>query len=270
MLAFAKQNGIPVRGHCIFWDSPDYQPKWVPSLSPEEIKDSAYKRLQSVVSRYSGQFVNWDVNNENLHFQYYEQILGANATDVFFEMANQLDPSTRMFMNEFNTLEWSGDALVQYVTKIQEIRNLYPNIPTGIGLESPNIPCVRAALDTLASAGVPIWLTELDVSVENGTELQASYLEQILREAHSHTAVEGIVLWAARNETGLDKLIDEWKPQISEGLTDSYGDFKTLLFHGDYDVTINHPSMNSTLSRRFEVTALETSVQNSEDTVVDV
>ncbi|KAI3867632.1 hypothetical protein MKW98_006009 [Papaver atlanticum] len=293
MLAFAKQNGIPVRGHCIFWDSPDYQPNWVPSLSPEEIKDAAYKRLQSVVSRYSGQFINWDVNNENLHFQYFEQILGANASDVFFQMANQLDPATRMFMNEFNTLEWSGDTAAspaQYVTKLQEIKNFYPNIPTGIGLEShfstPNIPYVRAALDTLASAGVPIWLTELDVSVENGTETQASYLEQILREAHSHTAVEGIVLWAARNETGcyrmcltdenynnlptgvvVDKLIDEWKPQISEGKSDSNGEFKTLLFHGDYDVTINHPSTNYTLSRRFEVKAPETSVQNSEDTI---
>ncbi|XP_026415817.1 uncharacterized protein LOC113311181 [Papaver somniferum] len=293
MLAFAKQNGIPVRGHCIFWDDPDYQPKWVPSLSPEEIKDAAYKRLQSVVSRYSGQFINWDVNNENLHFQYFEQILGANASDVFFQMANQLDPATRLFMNEFNTLEWSGDTSAspaQYVAKLQEIGNFYQG-PRGIGLEShfgtPNIPYVRAALDTLASAGVPIWLTELDVSVENGTEMQASYLEQILREAHSHTAVEGIVLWAARNETGcyrmcltdenynnlptgvvVDKLIDEWKPQISEGLTDSNGEFKTLLFHGHYDVAINHPSMNSTFSRRFEVTAPETSARNSEDTTI--
>ncbi|MCL7035874.1 hypothetical protein MKW94_026245 [Papaver nudicaule] len=292
MLAFAKENNIKVRGHCIFWDDPAYQPKWVPALPPAELKDAAYKRLQSVVSKYSGQFIGWDVNNENLHFQFYEQMLGANASDVFFQMANQLDPTTPMFMNEFNTLEWSGDTQAspaQYVAKIQEIRSFYQG-PIGIGLEShfsaPNIPYVRASLDLLATAGVPIWLTELDVSVNNNTDQQALYLEQILREAYAHPAVEGIVLWAARTAQGcyrmcltdenynnnlngavVDKLIEEWKPKRSEGKLDSYGEFKTSLFHGDYDVTIDHPSMNSTLYRTFEVTAPETSTQNSKDTI---
>ena len=36
-----------------------------------------------------------------------------------------------------------------------------------IGLEShfgvPNLPYIRASLDTLAAAGLPIWLTEVDV-----------------------------------------------------------------------------------------------------------
>ncbi|MCL7029736.1 hypothetical protein MKW94_027149 [Papaver nudicaule] len=292
MLAFAKENNIKVRGHYIFWDDPAYQPKWVPALPPAELKDAAYKRLQSVVSKYSGQFIGWDVNNENLHFQFYEQMLGANASDVFFQMANQLDPATTMFMNEFNTLEWSGDTQAspaQYVAKIQEIRSFYQG-PIGIGLEShfsaPNIPYVRASLDLLATAGVPIWLTELDVSVNNNTDQQALYLEQILREAYAHPAVEGIVLWAARTAQGcyrmcltdenynnnlngavVDKLIEEWKPKSSEGKLDSNGEFKTSLFHGDYDVTIDHPSMNSTLYRRFEVAAPEASTQNMEDTI---
>ncbi|KAI3867631.1 hypothetical protein MKW98_006008 [Papaver atlanticum] len=275
MLAFAKENGIPVRGHCIFWDDPIYQPKWVSSLSPAELKVAAYKRLQSVVSRYSGQFVAWDVNNENLHHQFFEQMLGANASDVFFKMAHQLDPTTRMFMNEFNTLEWSGDTVASFYDG-----------PTGIGLESHfitlNIPYVRATLDSFASTGLPIWLTELDVY---GTD-QVLHLEQILREAHAHPAVQGIVLWAARSAAGcfrmcltdekynnlptgdvVDKLINEWKPYSSEGKTDSNGEFKTLLFHGDYDVKIYHPSMNSTLTRRFEVTTPETSAQNLKNTV---
>ncbi|RZC46869.1 hypothetical protein C5167_039810 [Papaver somniferum] len=287
MLAFAKQNGISVRGHCIFWDDPYYQPEWVKSLSPAELKDAAYKRLQSVVSRYSGKFVGWDVNNENLHHQFFEQMLGANASDVFFQMAYQLDP-TRMFMNEYNTIEWSGETVAspaQYLTKLQEIRSFYKG-PTGIGVESHfitlNIPYVRAALDTLASAGVPIWLTELDVYSAD----QAFHLEQILREAHAHPAVQGIVLWAARTAAGcyrmcladekynnlptgdvVDKLINEWKPYSVDGEIGSDGEFKTSLFHGEYDLTIYHPSTNTTLNRMFKVAAPEISAQNLKDTV---
>ncbi|KAI3840340.1 hypothetical protein MKX03_019492, partial [Papaver bracteatum] len=243
-----KTNGISVRGHCIFWDDPYYQPEWVKSLSRAEMKDAAYKRLR-------GQFIGWDVNNENLHHHFFQQVLGANASDVFFQMAYQLDPTTRMFMNEYNTIEWSGETVAspaQFLTKLQDIRSFYKG-PTGIGLESHfitlKIPYVRAALDTLASAGVPIWLTELDVYSTD----QALHLEQILREAHAHPAVQGIVLWAARTAAGCYRMCED--------------EFKTWLIHGEYDVTINHPSTNSTLTRRFEVTAPETSASNLMGTV---
>jgi GH35 family endo-1,4-beta-xylanase len=41
MLKFAKQHGISVRGHNIFWDNPKYQPDWVKPLSLR-----IYKKLQ--------------------------------------------------------------------------------------------------------------------------------------------------------------------------------------------------------------------------------
>lgn len=171
MLAFATQNGIPVRGHTILWDDVQFQPSWVKSLQPAELKAAADKRLQSVVSRYAGKVIGWDVVNENLHFSFFENSLGANASAVFFQNAHQLDSKTTMFMNEFNTIEQSGDSKVTpalYLQKLKEIRSFKGNDgPTGIGLEGhfdkPNIPYMRASIDTLSAAGVPIWLTEVDV-----------------------------------------------------------------------------------------------------------
>ncbi|OUZ99553.1 Glycoside hydrolase [Macleaya cordata] len=292
MLRLAKQHGISVRGHNIFWDDAKYQPWWVKSLHPAELKAAADKRINSVVSRYAGQLTGWDVINENLHFSFFEDALGANASSVFFSRAHQLDFKTTMFLNDYNTIERSNDpkaSPAQYLRKLRQIWS-FPgnNGPTGIGLEghfdTPNIPYMRAAIDTLAAARVPIWLTEVDVGRSGN---QAKYLEQILREAHSHPAVHGIVLWAAWSPSGcwrmcltdnnfrnlptgdvVDKLINEWGPRkLVEGTTNSNGDFEISLFHGDYDVMINHPSMNSSITQSFKVTATETSQETTTTTL---
>ncbi|KAJ4980014.1 hypothetical protein NE237_010794 [Protea cynaroides] len=277
MLSLVKQNGISVRGHNVFWDEPKSQPNWVPSLSPDQLRQAAAKRIDSVMSRYKGQLIAWDVVNENLHNSFFEDKLGKDTSTSFYQRAHQLDSGTTLFLNEYNTIEDSRDGKstpANYLQKLREIQSQQTG-QIGIGLEShfkiPNIPYMRASLDVLAAANVPIWITELDVE---SNPSQAQYLEAILREAHAHPAINGIILWADWRPQGcykmcltdnnfsnlptgdvVDKLINEWKPKGNiVGLTDSNGTFEVSLFHGDYDVKLTHPSMNSTLSRSFKVT----------------
>lgn len=175
MVKFAKRNGISIRGHNIFWDDPKYQPEWVNSISPEDLRKAAQKRLKSVVSRYRGQLIAWDVVNENLHFSFFEDKLGdQNASAEYFSEAYQLDPTPIMFMNEYNTIEYCRDeksSVANYLKKLQEILQ-YPGnegISAGIGLQGrfgsgqPNLAYMRSSLDILGSTGLPIWLTEVDV-----------------------------------------------------------------------------------------------------------
>ncbi|KAJ4716143.1 endo-1,4-beta-xylanase-like [Melia azedarach] len=160
------------RGHNIFWDDPQRQPSWVKSLSPADLSKADDKRINSVMSRYKGQVIAWDVVNENLHFSSFESELGQNASGAFFNTAQRLDGAATLFMNEFNTIEESGDAAsspAKYLEKMREI-NEFPvknNIKLGIGLAAhfgkPNIPYMRSSIDTLAATGSPIWLTEVDV-----------------------------------------------------------------------------------------------------------
>ena len=49
MIQFAKQHGIAVRGHNVFWDDPKYQPGWLNSLSPSEFKKASMHRINSVM-----------------------------------------------------------------------------------------------------------------------------------------------------------------------------------------------------------------------------
>ncbi|XP_062106871.1 endo-1,4-beta-xylanase 5-like [Humulus lupulus] len=273
MVEFAQKHGISIRGHNIFWDNPIYQPYWVHSLSLDELRKAAARRIVSVVSKYRGKLIHWDVMNENLHFSFYEDKLGKTASAEYYKRAQQLDPQTTMFLNEYNTIEYSGDNAVtpaKYLKKIEEILS-YPgnaNLKLGIGLQGhftsnqPNIAYMRSALDTLGSAKFPIWLTE--VSVDN-TPNQAKYLEEILREGYAHPAVQGIIMFAGPAYAGfnstvladqnfkntpagdvVDKLIQEWKSGADqETRTDGQGFIDVSLSHGDYDLTVKHPFTNS-------------------------
>ena len=49
-------------------------------------------------------------------------------------------------------------------------------------------------LDTLASVGVPLWTTELDVTHPD-ENIRADWYEKALRALYGHPAIEGILLW---------------------------------------------------------------------------
>ncbi|XP_056163516.1 endo-1,4-beta-xylanase 5-like isoform X2 [Syzygium oleosum] len=281
MVRFAQGNDISIRGHNVFWDNQKYQPDWVKTLSPDDLRKAAEKRINSVVSRYAGELIAWDVVNENLHFSFFEDNLGENASSMYYSMAYELDPTPRMFLNEYNTIEYSGDEKASpgnYKKRLEEIFS-YPgneDILAGIGVQGhfgsgqPNLAYMRSSLDILATTGVPIWLTE--VSVEPGAN-QAQYLEEVLREAYSHPAVEGIIMFAGPAYAGfntpaltdmnfdntpagdvVDELIEEWKSEDLRDRADDGGFFSTSLLHGEYEITITDPITNCSSTSRFEVT----------------
>ncbi|CAN7132736.1 unnamed protein product [Brassica rapa subsp. narinosa] len=284
MVRLFKQHGIAIRGHHIILDDPKYQPSWVTALNGPDLYNAVKRRVDSVVSRYKGQLASWDVVNENLHFSFFENKMGPKVSYNVFEQAHAVDPTTTMFMNEFNTLEQPGDAVsspARYLQKLRELQSIRVpgNISLGIGLEShffntPNIPYMRSALDTLGATGLPIWLTEVDVAAP--PNVQANYFEQVLREGHAHPKVTGMVTWSGYNPRGcfrmcltdgnfrnlptgdvVDKLLREWGGLRGKttGLTDADGYFEASLFHGDYDLSIAHPLTNSTASHSFKLTS---------------
>ncbi|TYH94138.1 hypothetical protein ES332_A12G020300v1 [Gossypium tomentosum] len=280
IMTLMKQHNIAVRGHNIFWDDPHYQPNWVPSLQPNDLSAAANKRINSIMTKYKGQVIGWDVVNENLHFNFFESKLGPDAAATFYKMAAGIDHSIPLFMNEFNTLEQKGDAASTPAKYLEKLKNIQTFMGAeakrmAIGLEChfdvPSLPYIRSSLDTLAATNLPIWLTEIDV--KSGPS-QAMYLEQVLR-GHSHPGVSGMIIWSAWKPNGcyrmcltdnnfknlatgdvVDKLLKEWGIKATvEAKTDAAGFFKASLFHGEYEVKISDPveAANSSVSQRFKV-----------------
>ncbi|XP_044970779.1 endo-1,4-beta-xylanase 5-like [Hordeum vulgare subsp. vulgare] len=292
MLALAQRHGIKVRGHNVFWDTNNTQMAWVNPLSADELKAAMQKRLSSLVTRYAGKVIAWDVVNENLHGQFYESRLGPNVSAELYQQVAKIDTNATLFMNEYDTLEWALDVTAmasKYAAKMEQIRS-YPGndgIKLAVGLEShfetPNIPYMRATLDMLAQLKVPIWLTEVDVSPKT-RPYQVEYLEDVLREGYGHPNVEGMVLWAAWHKHGcwvmcltdnnftnlptgnvVDKLIDEWKTHPVAATTDAHGVAELDLVHGEYRFTVTHPSLESPMAHTLTVDASSSALEHAID-----
>ncbi|XP_047321174.1 endo-1,4-beta-xylanase 5-like [Impatiens glandulifera] len=283
MLIFAKKHHVSVRGHNVFWENPKLQPSWFTTLPVDKFRKAVDGRIHSLVKRYAGRLLAWDAINENLHYHFYGTKLGNNANAILLNKINKVDPKTVLFINDYGTIENERDHPVtpdRYIRKIREVRDGGYHGPLGIGLEghftgAPNLAFMRAALDKLGATGLPIWLTEVDVTGHN----QAQNLDQILREAHAHPKVSGIIIWAAWNPdvnpgtcyrmcltddnfrnlpTGdvVDKIIWDWGKEPAVGPTDAEGYFEVGLFHGDYEVTVMHPDMkNGSVTKTIKVTS---------------
>ncbi|GAA0166721.1 metalloprotease [Lithospermum erythrorhizon] len=276
MLELTRRHNVAVRGHNVFWEDPNYQSWWLKSLSPPQLSAATLKRINSLVRRYSGKVIHWDVDNENLHSSFFTSKLGKEVSARFFKVVNYIDRHGIPFLNEFNTIETPSDQAVappKYLDKINELRGQGYTGPLGIGLqghfEVPNLAYMRSGIDQLASTKLPIWITELDVK---SNQNQAVVLEQVMREAHAHPAIGGIIVWSAWRPEGcyrmcltdnnfrnlptgdvVDKLLKEFGASVVQGTTNDDGYFEVNLFHGDYHVEINHPMSTNSTIKKFKV-----------------
>ncbi|KAL2894927.1 Anti-sigma-I factor RsgI6 [Bienertia sinuspersici] len=261
MLDLCQKNNIQARGHCIFWEVENTVQPWIKSLSKSDLMTAVQNRLTSLLTRYKGKFRHYDVNNEMLHGSFYQDRLGKDIRANMFKIANKLDPSALLFVNDYH-IEDGDDPRSSPEKYIEQVLNLQvQGAPVGgVGIQghidSPVGSIVCSALEKLGILGLPLWFTELDFSSIN-EHVRADDLEVMLREAYAHPAVEGIMLWGfwelfmsrenshlvnaegEINEAGRRylKLKHEWLTR-AHGHIDEQDQFCFRGFHGTYEVEI--------------------------------
>lgn len=205
MLQFAKTNKLTVRGQNVVCDDVKYQRPWLKELGPEDMKAAVLKRVNSLVTRYKGQLAHWDVVNENMHYYYFSNLDPGKFSSNIFKLVHQLDPTSLPFLNDFGSIEacdYDDPAMPSdYLDKIAEIRTGGYSGPLGIGVQGhffkfkPNLPYARAAIDILASTGLPLWITEFDVNLNVNTVIiliQPPSLYYLVKIIYSITVSENI------------------------------------------------------------------------------
>ncbi|XP_060211689.1 endo-1,4-beta-xylanase 4-like [Lycium barbarum] len=150
-----------VRGHCIVWENRDQLPTWLRTLPPPLLSAAIERIFSSIIPRFQGQVMHWDVDNENMHFNFLVSQLGVNTSAYFYRKAHDMDGYAVMFLNEFGTIETPDDNVAnpaKYLAKIKEIQSMGYDGPLGMGLQghfgTPNIPYMRSALDMLKTADI--------------------------------------------------------------------------------------------------------------------
>ena len=287
ILAWARQKGIAMRGHCIFWGVPNHVQDWLKALSDPEFKIAVAQRGRSIAARYRDQFAEYDFNNEMMHANYYEQRFGLEFTRQMALSVKDGDPNARLFVNDYDVL--TGNRLADYVQHIQRL--LDAGVPiSGIGVQghlhgdSFDAAALQNALDTLAQFKMPIRITEFNFPGQRSkyytgdrraemppTEEQAKAeaLKQYYRICFAHPSVTGIMMWGfweganwipqsslyKRDWTPLpaakayeDLVLNQWWTRWS-GTANAEGWAIVPAFYGTHKVTVNDKEIIVTLTK---------------------
>ena len=223
ILNWTEKNNIPLRGHNLFWGivrSPNtgqqYVQQWVMDLSDEELRQRIKDRAELITKKYKGRFAEYDMNNEMIHGNYYEDRLGREITKLMAEWAHNGDPEAKLWLNDYDILipkqeSPLGIGLPEYLAQIRNLLN--QGIPiAGIGvqghshLETFDRQYLRDALDSLAQFNLPLRVTEFNMPgmrskyrnmqlTPEQEEAKAREMADYFRICFAHPAVTGILLW---------------------------------------------------------------------------
>ncbi|EDY84439.1 Glycosyl hydrolase family 10 protein [Verrucomicrobiia bacterium DG1235] len=213
---FAKENGYKFRMHILIWGA--QQPGWINDLSPEEQLVEIEEWISAVAERYPD--IDYlEVVNEPLHqapdggdtgvvsgrANYIAALGGEGETGwdwliESFRLARKYFPDTPLVINDYGIIG-SAQAVDDYLEIVDLL--MAEDLIDVISFQAHAFSTRTSAavmeqnLDTLASRGLPIMVTEMDV--DGATDLaQLSDYKKIFPVFWEHPAVIGVTLWGFR------------------------------------------------------------------------
>ncbi|MDL2305908.1 endo-1,4-beta-xylanase [Bacteroides sp. OttesenSCG-928-D19] len=177
LVNLGTENNIVVTGHCLIWHS--QLPKWFchdekgELVSPEVLKERMKQHITTVVGRYKGRILGWDVVNEAINDDGswrdspFYQILGEEYIYLAFQYAHEADPEAELYYNDYN--EWhlgKRNTIVEMVKNLKErgLRIDAIGMQGHLGMDYPSLEEYQATIDQFAEAGVKAMITEFDLS----------------------------------------------------------------------------------------------------------
>jgi len=212
MLAWTDAQGIPLRGHNIYWGIEKFVPGWLKELDDAELRKTLEARARDVGRRYRGRFAEYDLNNEMIHGNYFAERLGERITLDMARWVKAQDPGAKLYLNDYDIT--TGRKLDAYVKHIEALRAM--EVPfDGIGVqghlhaETFDRGELQRSLDELAKFGLPIRVTEFNVPGQRSKyyekrempitaeeeKAKARELADFYRICFAHPAVEGVLMW---------------------------------------------------------------------------
>ncbi|XP_033749066.1 anti-sigma-I factor RsgI6-like [Pecten maximus] len=194
-----RSRGIKIRGHNMYWAADQSVPKWLSPMSEQQLLQAMHTHLNDMISHTRGKLEHWDVNNEDIHGNYFARHLdNPNITQDMFQWMHQAEPGVKLFLNDFNVVSshFSTTAYKEHVRRFKDA-----GMPIyGAGIQShfktsnQDMTTVEYRLNKIAETGLPLWITELTVDDHNEAN-KADQLENLLTLYFSHPLVEGVLLW---------------------------------------------------------------------------
>lgn len=220
MVDWCEKNGLKVWGHTLAWHA--QTPAWffqavnpktveaqparrqgggfdpnAPRLSMDKMWENSIKgdlaskkvalerlenHIKTVVGRYKGRIIGWDVFNESIidggdglteglrNFSWYK-VAGPEVLTKAFKWAHQADPKAKLYYNDYNIEQGAVENKGKHASSMLLLKRLIKEgAPiTGVGIQGhwhldTNLADVEKAIENYASLGLKVSITELDVT----------------------------------------------------------------------------------------------------------
>lgn len=178
---FAKANNMKVRGHPLVWHHS--LPRWLwmneAKFTRDELMAILRDHIHTLVSRYQGEAVAWDVVSEainrdgSLRDTLWLRNIGPEYIDLAYRWAHEADPEARLFYSDYGNEEEGPkpDAVYNLVRGL-----LQRGVPIhGVGFqthrnlkEPPKVNLIAQTMKRYRDLGVEVQFTELDVQIVEG------------------------------------------------------------------------------------------------------
>ncbi len=175
---FGVKNNMTVIGLPLIWHS--QLSKWFcvdqqgNNVSPEVLKQRMKDHITTVVTRYKGCILGWDVVNEAFEddgsyrkSKFYE-ILGEEFIPLAFQYAHEADPYAELYYNDYSMANpGKRDAVVALVGQLKErgLRIDAVGMQGHLMMNYPTIQAFEESMLALAATGVKVMITELDLTI---------------------------------------------------------------------------------------------------------
>lgn len=175
---YCEQNGLTPTGHCLVWHS--QAPKWlfIDDGGRPVSREVLIRRLQShiatVVGRYRGRILGWDVVNEafeddgSYRRSPLYNIIGEDFIEIAFRAAHEADPQAELYYNDFSMSKpGKREAVCRLVRQLKAkgLRIDAVGMQSHNGMDYPDLADYEQSIDAFAAEGVKVMMTELDLNV---------------------------------------------------------------------------------------------------------
>jgi GH35 family endo-1,4-beta-xylanase len=117
ILDWTEENNLPCRGHNLYWGIDQFVQQWVKELDEEELRKAVEKRGIETDKHYEGRFVEYDLNNEMIHGNFYAHQLGKGITREMADWVLEGDEGAKLWLNDYDIL--TGNQLDAFLLTLQ-------------------------------------------------------------------------------------------------------------------------------------------------------
>lgn len=153
-----------------------------PQASREVVLERLKSHIMTVVGRYKGRIIGWDVFNEsiadggdgsteNLRTYSWYKAVGPDVLTLAFKWAHEADPKAQLYYNDYNIEQGAVQNKGKHASSMLLLKRLIAEgAPiTGVGIQGhwhldTNLADVEKAIENYASLGLKVSITELDVT----------------------------------------------------------------------------------------------------------